>query len=495
MEALNVSYYDGTLRKEGGAAKYNSSVITGAPSILGGWDHRTNALGQRMIVACNDGKLYKDSGGGTFSVTLKTGLSTAMRPFFVDGGKEAAANNRKLFIFTGTDVVQVLADDAATTANIATPPTDWTGSNQPSFGEIHNNRLFAGGNANDPHRIYYSTLTNQEDFTGAGSGSFAIYPGKSDGLVGALSLQGLLILWKKPLGVYILDTRDPNTANWFVKEVTDAVGGISPWGQVQTDDDVIFIDSTGAIQSLRAVQEFGDVAGRNLGQTAFLEPLLRTEFSLGALANIRGGYYTAKREVHFAYASSGASVNDSRLVIDLYRPDKPRFRLSDRDICVSLWLRRDSTNIPRVMVGDNVGFVWQLDQDARNKDNAPYSSIAKTVPTDLGWASQEIAHRFKNAAFLELVYEPTSFNQVTVDLEWDGRYRETVVFALTPTAGVFDNLFLDGNFILGSSGYAFTKKHRITGGGKYLSLIFKNAGVNEDFSIARARLYFTLGTE
>jgi hypothetical protein len=488
-EATNVSFYDGTLRKEGGIAKYNSSAISGAPTILGGWDHRTNALAQRMIVAASDGKLYKDSGAGTFPTTLKSGLSASMRPFFVEGGKEAAAGNRKLFVFTGTNVVQVLADDGATTADISAPPADWAAANQPTWGVIHAGRLLAGGNANDPHRVYVSLATNHEDFTTTPV-SFSIYAGEGDAIVGAISFQGFVVLWKRPLGVYVLDARNADLATWTTKRITRAVGGISPWAMVQTERDVIFVDSTGAIQSLLAVQEFGDIADRNLGEQSMLEPLLRSQFNLARLNQIQGVYYTSKRELHFAYPSAGATVNDSRLVLDFYMPDKVRFRNSQRETCVSLWLRRDTNGLPRVMVGDNAGFVWQLDQAQRAKDGVAYTAQAKTVPTDLGYANGDLAHRTKNACFLELVYAPTTSNMVSVDLEWDGRYRETIEFTLAPSGATFDNIILDTT-MLGGSTYEFTKLHRITGGGKYLALTFRNSGLNQDFAIARARLYLT----
>ena len=494
IEANNVSFYDGTLRKEGGAAKYNATAITGAPTILGGFDHRTNSLAQRMVVATSAGQLLKDSGTGTFPVILKTGLGGAYNPYFVQGGKEAAAGSRKLFIFTGSNPVQVLADDGATTANLSIPASDWTGAQQPTFGFIHNYRLLAGGNSSDPHRIYYSTITNQEDFTGTGSGTLAVYPGEGDALVGGISFNNFAVVFKRPAGIYIIDMREPNSANWTVQRINRAIGLASPWALVQTDLDVIFIDTVGNVQSLTNSLSNVEVEGRNLDQDAFLEPLLRTEFDLGRLSSIKGVYYVARREVHFAYTRPGSIVNNSRLVLDLYRPDKIRYRLSPRDVCEALWIRRDANGIGRVMVGDNAGFVWQLDQASRNKAGAGYVSRATTVPTDFGFANPDLAHRVKNAEFLELVYEPTSFNNVIVTAIWDGKPRQVLSFALRSSGAVLGSTFILGNAILGSSGYVPTRK-RLLGGGKFLSLSFTNTSPNQDFSIARARVYFNPANE
>src|SRR6266850_3687262 len=75
--ARNVSLFGLTIQKEGGAVKYNTAAITGAPSIIGGWDWWPSAGLQRCITIGGDGKMYRDTGAGTFATTLKTGLSVA----------------------------------------------------------------------------------------------------------------------------------------------------------------------------------------------------------------------------------------------------------------------------------------------------------------------------------------------------------------------------------------------------------------------------------
>src|SRR2546427_6437066 len=99
--ARNISLFGLTIQKEGGAIKYNASAITGAPIILGGWDWWPSAGLQRCIVIGSDGKMYRDTGAGTFGTTLKSSLSmTSVVPVFVEGGAESSGLNRKLFCFT-----------------------------------------------------------------------------------------------------------------------------------------------------------------------------------------------------------------------------------------------------------------------------------------------------------------------------------------------------------------------------------------------------------
>ena len=66
----------------------------------------------------------------------------------VEGGAEVAGNNKKLFLFTRINPVQVLSGDGALMVAIALPPLDWTGSFQPGCGFIHQGYLWAAGNAN-----------------------------------------------------------------------------------------------------------------------------------------------------------------------------------------------------------------------------------------------------------------------------------------------------------------------------------------------------------
>ena len=182
IDCDNIEYGTGVLRKEGGAAKYNAVAITGAPGVLGGSDWWPSAGTQRMIVLTDAGDLLKDSGAGTFATTLAAGLTNPDDvPIFIEGGNEVAANNRKLFIFTGNNQVQVLAGDAAVTAAISAPPPDWTLPNFPLTGCLHVGRLWGAGNPNDPHRVYASLNSNHEDFTTTPL-SFSIFPGEGEGI-------------------------------------------------------------------------------------------------------------------------------------------------------------------------------------------------------------------------------------------------------------------------------------------------------------------------
>lgn len=491
--ARNLSYEGAVLSKEGGAVKYNSSAISGTPTVMGGWDWWPTTTTQRMIVALSDGTLKKDSGAGTFPTTLKSGLTmTGTTPYFVEGGKEAAAGNRKLFIFTGANQLQVLSGDGATTANVATPAADWA-SAFPTAGFINVGRLWGFGNTNDPSRLYYSTTASHEDFTGAGSGSISVFPGEGEYIVGALPFKGVVVVWKFPVGIYLVDTSDPNTANWTVTRLSNTVGGVSPLGACISDDDVVFLDASGNFQILSAVNEFGDMQSKNLSRVTNVYSFVQDNFDFSKLNKVRAVYYAAKREVHFAMTGLNSSVNNVRFVLDLNKLDRYRFRYSDRDVCEAIWLRKDVNQIQRLTVGDASGFVWNLDQRTKSQDGAGYTAAWQTAELDFSWVDPKLATVRKIGQYIEIIAQPSGNFTLTVNIIWDGVLVQTLNINLGTTGAVL------GSFVLGtdklSGDQTINRKRRIVGSGRRLSIAASNGGAGEDFSISRILLHCLVGDE
>lgn len=493
IQAMNVEYSDGPMRKEGGSVKYNATGITGTPIILGGWDWFPSTNVQRMVVYTSDGKLLKDTGGGNFTVTLKSGLNTTAFPMFIEGGNETAANNRKLFIVNGVNIVQVLSGDNPTTTDLTTPPVDWTATNQPSFATNHENRLWAGGNANDPHRLYYSMPTNHENFTGTGSGTISVFPGDAEKLVWALSFKGFLICGKFPKGIYIIDTTDPTIANWKVNRLNTSTSGVSALSAIIADDDIIFVDSNGQFQFLSTVTEFGDVSARNLSKIADLNVWMRANINFSRLNKCQAIWYPKRREARFALTLSGTTINNVQVIIDFNRPDLPRFRFSNQNTCESIWLRRESDSTYRPLCGDNAGFVWKLDDESRSKDGVAYEGKFQSPHDDFRWKDPVLSSKRKIGKFLELVVEPKGNWNTNVEIYWDDKLENTYSFNMGNTGAALGSFALGTNVLAGTS--VLNIKKRITGSGKRFSLIGKNSGIGEDFSISKFLLYFTLGDE
>lgn len=490
--ANNITLKAGTIQKEGGTSLYNSTTISGSPSVQGGHDWNPSSGTQRMIVFTSDGDLLKDTGGGDFTVTLASGLSVNnVVPHFVEGGKEAAANDRKLFVFTGLNAVQVLAADGATTAAITSPPADWSGANQPSFGVVHEARLWGGGNLNDPHRLYYSTTSDHEDI--AGGGTISVYPGEGEKLVAAISFRGFLICWKYPAGIYVVDTTDPTINNWKVKRISQKVGTLNARTVVQAINDIVFFDVSGNPHLLSSTQEFGDINDSSLGVVDNIDEQLDLVVNRAALNISQTEYYEADKEVHWAFAGEGAIANNRRFVIDFNRSDRPRFRISDRDTPISIWLRKDSEGVPRMMIGDDGGFVYELDNDSRSNAGSGYEGKFQTAYMDFSDLDPSLGTKRKLLDFLEIVTEPSGNWNLSMDILHDGSLHETVQFNLGNTGAALGSFILDTDVL--AEEQVNNRKARITGSARRIALAGSNSGDGQDFSIAEVMIHFRPGDE
>lgn len=490
IQANNVEYVSGTVRKEGGALKYNAAAITGAPAVLGGHDWWPDAGTQRMVVLLSDGTLKKDSGAGTFPTTLVAGLSvTDVTPIFVDGGQELAANPRKLFIFTGLNQCKVLNADGVVVTDIASPPGDWT-TRRPVCGEIHENRLWGASR----HTIYASLPTNHEDFTTTPY-SLPVYPGVGDDIAALLSFKGMLLVFKRPVGIYAIDTSDTNTALWRVNKVNDNIGIANPRAVTQIDDDVVFETRISTLHLLSAIREFADVKSSSISAIQDMDTFTRTNLSKSNTRFNQMVYYQDKRELHVTDSTlnAAADTRNFRVVLDMNDPAVMRFRTSDFMLNRSLWLRRDSRGIHKPVVGDNNGFVWLLDDAGLTKDGAGYTGLFQTAHLDLSHVDPKLGSVNKIGKFLEVVGDPDGNWLLTVEVYWDGVLKQTIQFNLA-TAGAALGTFTLGTHALGGNRVS-RKRRRLVGQGKNISLLGKNGTPGEGFAVIKFYLYFKRGGE
>jgi hypothetical protein len=502
IQAQDITYEYGTLGKEGGATLYTPNPISGSPTILAGVDWWPDPNTQRQIIVGSDGFVRKDSGNGSFSVTLASGQNLPGRsPEWAVGGIETQANPRKLFLFTDTNQPLVLTGDAATMHPIASPPADWA-TRTPTTGIEHLNRMWAASG----HFVYYSLPSNHEDFTsGSGTGQtglLSIQPGSGEEIVDIESFKGMLLVFKRPYGIYFVDANDPTITNWSVNTVSDILGAAGPGCVCSIDNDVLFMDSGGSINLLSAVmQELpkGTFAVSSLTYAGNIDPYIRETFNFQQLGKTQSFYYAAKREVHFSFIQAGSGIPNARMIVDYNRPDINRFRYSYRDICPALWLRKDITLVPRPMMGDNLGQVWNMDQATRSKGSAGYLSQFQVGHEDFSgmyvdWPSvKRLAGKNKLFHFLELVADPRGNWNISVDVYVDSNYKMTAQFNLGVSGKALDAFVLDSDVLAGSA--VLRKRRRITGEGRRISLVGSTQGPGQDFSLDEFLVEFGVGSE
>ncbi len=495
IQAENITYVDGTIQKIGGTSKYNATQLvdggSAAVKILAGYEWAPIPNTYRQIILTSEGKLLRDTGDGSFATELATGLSvTKDGALFIDAGKELAANNRKLFIFTGTNSIQVLSGDGVTTSAITTPPADWTGSTHPIAAAIHEFRLWAALG----HIVYYSTTDDHEDYTGAGSGVVSIYPGEGEEISFIVSFSSRLVVFKKPKGIYIVDTTDPTVANWRVDKVTDGVGCPSNFGFELLDNDLAFLNDVGHVQLASSVDTPGVIRSENLSEKTETDTLIREELSFGAnVSKVRMLYYSEKRQLMFALPKLGESENSTILVYEFHLEDssvKPAIIF--RDTPVSLWLRTVG-GIQRPVLGDDNGFVWDLDEASKSKDGVGYLGQFQSPHYDLSHIDPKLATINKTGMFLELIAEPLGNWDLTVDIYWDDELVVTKTFNMGITGAALGSFTLDTDALGGNQ--VVNRKRKIEGQGRRISFVGRNSGIGQDFSIAKFYLHFMVNEE
>jgi hypothetical protein len=495
LQPSHLSYVEGVdidsdiIIRDRGASKLNTVSLGGA--IIAGINWSPVAGEHHDVVMTDGGNVLRDAGTGAFSTTMKSGLTVPsdIPPFFVAGGGEDVGENRKLFLFSSTNQVQYADGDAAVMNPIGTPPADWSDS-FPIFGVQHANRLWAGGNDSDPHRIYFSQIDPHTSFSGTGSGHLAIYPGEGDGLVGGVSFRGLLVLWKYPTGIYYVDTRDPNVANWSVNKITKSVGAVNPQTIFQIANDILYLDHGGNLHLLSATQELGETSTSNISQVADLGPFMRSNVNLSAIRKSVGTWFDAKAKAWIALPRTGEVENGLRVTIDFNNAEAgPRYFLSRRDIISAVWMRPGADKLLKPVIGDDAGFIWLMDSDNLNKGGEAYKFEFHTANTDFGYADLSLAYKAKSTAFLEVVADVETTATLSIKVFWDDVLTETLTMVLQPAGAGLGSFVLDTD-VLGTSGTR-SARQRMQGSGKRLKLIVENEELNQE--IALTAFYVSFG--
>lgn len=494
IKANNISLYSGRIEKSRGTEKYNTTPLSGDVVAIN--DYWPTPQIQRLIAATSDGKIFRDTGDRTFSggTAIETGLGVLTPDTHMyTGGQEEAGNNRKLFTLTGVSKIQVIDGDASATTDIALPSPDWASSNYPTFGLIYQGRNCVMGSAADRHRLYFSTQADHEDFTTGSPPTISVFPGEGDGILSAYVYRGVLFVFKRPFGVYIVDGRNPDPVNWTTTRYSDAFGVGSPHAVLQILTDLTAANSFGSYTSLQASDAFGDFEAGDILSNNLIENYIRSIFNSNGIPFSQSVYYPEKKAAYFTGQSSSADVRDQMLVIDVNRPTlRATVDTKERPNCIAL--RRDSQLIQRPMYGDKDGYVWLMDQPTYNRDNTPYIGEFQTAYTDFSFASGELGGKNKIFDFIEVNYIPTGNNNFYCDVYIDGQFRQTLTFA-QKLGAVLDSFVLDVDRLSGDPSGSRNRKPISSCTGNKISFRFYNNSFNEGFKIERIIVSFRLSAE
>lgn len=390
---------------------------------------------QRLVIAVSDGKIYKEVNRNIDAVTLATGLSDTARGIFVTAGSEDVGRARKLFYFNGYNSPRVLSADGVVATAIALPPSDWTGTAQPSFGLVANNMLFAFGNSNTPHRVYTANAADHEDFQDASVTQFVVYPGVGERLVAGVGTKTMLILWKYPVGMYVVDISNSNPSYWKVDQLTDAIGCADHHGAVLpiATGDVLWLTPAGTFHLLSAFTT-GGVEGSNLTDAMNLQTWIKANVNLDRLDQVTSVWYDDWSTAIFHLPGIGSEENNLRLIFDFSdkaKTGKVKVAYSLRDIGNCSCMRKDDNGTPMPAIGGIYGDVWLLWQDDRNKDGFGYTASYTIPETDFAFADPGFKSSRKTFAELVIYQNPQPAGSATVQVYFDNTLKHTKTIPLT----------------------------------------------------------------
>jgi len=496
IEATNIEIRNGIVQKELGSRKFNNTALSGTSGIVALIDWHPNTVKQAFVAVTRDGKVwYVPDAETTTEIVPAAGdlapvtLNPTTQTFILTGGSESSTKNRKLFIFTGNDPVQVIDGTALVRKNIANPPTDWSGTNQPTFGFIHKSFMLAFGNRNDPFRVYISLATDHENFTDSVK-NFTVDPGEAQGLISANVYKGRPFLFKFPQGINSVDDSAADPASWFAPRLTDELGAASIRSAAQVLDDLFIANSTGSITSASASDKLGDIEAGDILRNLKVENFIRTQVNQAGLSDRQAIYHSERKYAFFTYRSAGGIKNDRIVKLDMSQTPAA-VTITDKDQPNVIIMRQVKT-VLKPFYGADDGFIYEMDREDRNVASVAYEGLFQTPHMDLGFIDPLLAEQNKVFDFLEVSFYPTGTWDLSVEVQIDGRVKETITFPLSYDP-VLDDLELDSEQLHGP--VARSVRKRLHGRGRRISLKCSNNGLNENFKISALTLYFRVSDE
>lgn len=486
--ANNVSFETGLATKARGSLKYNTQVLPAG--IVGLFDWWPDTVTQRLIAACSNGDIYRDIGDRVFSLAtpIATDLgSLTPRCMFVEGGAETASRDKKLFFFSGTFQVQVLAGDGTTFADIANPATDWTTPNFPTVALVHRNRLWAFMG----QRAYASDTGNHENHT-SNNLTQNIFPGEGGAITGAHVFKGRLFAFKEGSFVYYLDDTDPDSDNWNWRKLASNFGLASPHGIIEAVNDLIAVNESGSPISYNATNALGEIESADVLRILQIEDFFRNSTSLAGVDVMHAIYYEHKKQAFFTWRTSYQTNNDTLFHIDFNR-QSPRAAFWNKDSADCLALRKDVNKILKPIYGSSDGYVYLMDQEDRLVGGAAYTGQFKIGHTDFRFLDEKIAQRNKLFDFLSVEFIPQGTWNLDVDVYIDGTFMETITFSMDVRDDGLGSFTLDTD-PLGREETQTIRKP-LHGSGRRISFHCKQSGSNQNFAIASLTVGFRLSAD
>lgn len=476
MRSKNINLHEGGIRKRGGTAKDNNTVVTGTPQILGLTDFWVDTATQYKVFFASDGGIYKN-----YTTTIATGKSTTAKPSFSVFGNV-------LYMCNGVNVPMYWNGSDATVTVMTDIPATWA-TDIPfqflSHGRGESRRLWAIS----PNYVWYSKLNDGTDFNDAASGYIRIDTFDGFGLTGAVEFGDRLIVFSKNQA-FIIDDTDSDIANWGYQKV-QWEGGVANFRCiVKTPNDVFCMMEDGSIYSVTAVQEYGDYKRADLTRPAYIDKWIRENIRLSYINDFHAVYDPILRAVKFFMMENNKTQIISCLVYFIDKPSNIAWTYHVGSTTSGYYascsaLVRSSTGNYIVMTGDYAGFVWKTEQTTRSDNGAGYYGGITT--NHLSFDNPRKTKQYKRGI---LLLSPKGNYNLTVLVRVDDVQVLSTTVAQTGSGGQLDSFVL-GTDVLGGT-ELIERSFDINAIGKRIRYEISNSGVANDFFLSQILTDFKL---
>ncbi len=380
--------------------------VLSTPIIIKGlvdfWRSGTAGVATQQRVLHIGAEVHHDDANGIFK-TIKSGLEVDAIPSYTIFGD--------FLIYASTSTVDVPQryNGTANQDLAGTPPNF-------SFSVVHKGRVWAGGVAATPSRLFYSALNKPEDWIGAGSGTIDIDTDDGDQITGLVSHKDALWIFKGPNkgSIHRVVGSAPTGEDPFaLRNFTREIGAVGHNSIFRFRDDIGFLWSDGSVYSLTAVELFGDFSKAAL--TRAIRTFIDEHLNFSRLQHAWAATLDTQGAVVFTLPIDGSLINNIMLMMD-YREDPPLWSLWDAFSggCIAPIIDSADRDRHILMAGGNDGVVRKLYQSQRSIDGTGAIPFKIRTPfTDYG-----SAFNVKTVEALGLLLVPHLFTG-DVELGWE----------------------------------------------------------------------------
>lgn len=280
---------------------------------------------------------------------------------------------------------------------------------------------------------------------GGDPGSFNVFPGFGSILINAVSLKGWLVCFKRPGGVFAINTQDLDPANWSQQVLSHTIALAYPKAAVIVEGELVFMSSDGDFHAVSIIQN-DEQSEASITEVSRFDQWIEANTTLSSIQSMLNSavYSPDTKTAMFDYNLYGHTAGSGVVCID-FNQQQPRFytmETTSGQHNQSVWLSRDSNNVFRPVVGSVTNGEYYFFPSATTYGtettvgSVPVFNM-RTPNMDFHEIDESLADKRKNGRWLEIVYEPcTGTATLAAEIFWDGNSYATITFPIAASTGI-----------------------------------------------------------